>query len=246
MIFSAVDPTTACDLRQQRRQTSSNANLRPRRPSRPRGATKDQMMILRRAISRFGNATRNFNSLYDANYSSDISTSKSLTFSSTTTTAAATTDDLFLSSSSDSDDIDSVPDFTSAFASHRFFFSSPGSSNSIIEPHPEPPPPQESGAVVSGGVAVQTYSPDPYSDFRKSMVEMIESRDLTDVRADNWGFLNELLLCYLTLNPKHTHKFIVGAFADVIVSLVLPAASSDDAGRKTHLLRHCATSHLSI
>ncbi|KAK6130206.1 hypothetical protein DH2020_036016 [Rehmannia glutinosa] len=194
---------------------------------------------------------KNFNSLYDANYSSDISTSKSLTFSSTTTTAAATTDDLFLSSSSDSDDIESVPDFTSAFASHRFFFSSPGSSNSIIEPHPEPPPPQESGAVVSGGVAVQTYSPDPYSDFRKSMVEMIESRDLTDVRADNWGFLNELLLCYLTLNPKHTHKFIVGAFADVVVSLVLPAAEavaapSDDACRKTHLLRHCATSHLSI
>ena len=28
----------------------------------------------------------------------------------------------------------------------------------------------------------------------------------------NWEFLHELLLCYLALNPKNTHKFIVGAF----------------------------------
>ncbi|KAI3469580.1 hypothetical protein Pfo_026243 [Paulownia fortunei] len=179
---------------------------------------------------------KNFNSLYDVNYS-DISTSKSITFSSTTTAAAAT-DDLF-SSSNDSDH-ESVPDFTSAFASHRFFFSSPGSSNSIFEPL-EPPPPQDSGAVVSGGVAVQTYSPDPYSDFRNSMLEMIEARDLTDVKAD-WEFLNELLLCYLTLNSKHTHKFIVGAFADVVVSLVSPPPlPASDGCRKTHVHRQCST-----
>lgn len=77
--------------------------------------------------------------------------------------------------------------------------------------------------MVEGGVAVQAYSPDPYSDFRKSMMEMIEAREITDVNG-NWEFLKELLLCYLTLNPKHTHKFIVGAFADVVVSLVATTA----------------------
>ncbi|GFP84038.1 transcription repressor ofp11 [Phtheirospermum japonicum] len=193
---------------------------------------------------------KNFNSLYESNYYSDhhLSTSKSLTFSSSTGAEAAT-DDLFLSSSGDNSDADSVPDFTSAFASHRFFVSSPGSSNSIFEAPLEPPPhPPEknSGAVVSGGVAVQTYSPDPYSDFKKSMVEMIEARDPTDLKAD-WEFLNELLLCYLTLNPKHTHKFIVGAFADVILSLVLPPPpAADNDCLKNHLRRHCATSHLSV
>lgn len=184
---------------------------------------------------------KNFNSLYDANDYSDFSTSKSRTFSTSSTAAAAaaaTEEDFFSSSSANSDD-ECIPDFSSAFASHRFFFSSPGSSNSIFE-RLEPPPAQDSDAVVGGGVAVQTYSPDPYSDFRQSMVEMIEARDLTDVKAD-WDFLNELLLCYLTLNPKHTHKFIVGAFADVVVSFVSPPPC-----RKTHLQQHGASSHLSI
>ncbi|KAH6821578.1 hypothetical protein C2S53_016688 [Perilla frutescens var. hirtella] len=180
---------------------------------------------------------KNFNSLYDANYS-DSSTSKSRTFSPSSATAAAATEEDFLSSSSADSDNDCIPDFTSAFASHRFFFSSPGSSNSIFE-LPEPPPPQGSDAVVGGGVAVQTFSPDPYSDFRQSMLAMIEARDLSDVEAD-WEFLNELLVCYLTLNPKHTHKFIVGAFADVVVSLVSPPPAG-----KPHLRRHGATSHFS-
>ncbi|XP_047937945.1 transcription repressor OFP12 [Salvia hispanica] len=145
---------------------------------------------------------KNFNSLYDANYS-DFSASKSGPFS--------PSEDFNSSSSAEDSD---VPDFSTAFASHRFFFSSPGTSNSIVEPlQPQPPPHPD--AIVGGGVAVHTYSPDPYSDFRQSMFEMIEARDAT---AD-WDYLNELLLCYLSLNPGHTHKFIVGAFADVVVSL---------------------------
>lgn len=58
------------------------------------------------------------------------------------------------------------------------------------------------------------------------MQEMVEARDLIDVRA-NWDYLHELLMCYLSLNPKSTHKFIVGAFADLLVSLV---GSPVDAG----------------
>ncbi|XP_051127586.1 transcription repressor OFP12-like [Andrographis paniculata] len=125
--------------------------------------------------------------------------SKSVTFSSSVSSSG---DD-----SSDSDDFFCVVDFVSAaFASHRFFCSSPGSSNSILEP---PPP----AAAVAGGVVVQKYSSDPYTDFRKSMVEMIQSRDSGD---GDWEFLFELLSCYLALNPEHTHRFIMAAFADVI------------------------------
>ncbi|KAL2469899.1 Transcription repressor OFP16 [Abeliophyllum distichum] len=119
-------------------------------------------------------------------------------------------------------DTDYIPDFASVLASQRFFFSSPGRSNAIIEP-PEPPPRQ---GVVTGGVAIQTYSQNPFAEFRKSMQEMIEAREFTDVKAD-FEFLHELLLCYLTLNPKHTHKFIVGAFSDVIVSLMSSPAAHD-------------------
>ncbi|KAM7278812.1 hypothetical protein ACFE04_005946 [Oxalis oulophora] len=158
---------------------------------------------------------KSFNTLYD----SSLSTSKSLT-----------TTDLFSSSSaasSTTDDSDlSPPDFATVLASQRLFFSSPGRSNSIIdspgtktteEAPPPPPPPQP----LNGGVAVRKYSPDPYVDFRESMQEMIEARELTDVRS-NGEFLHELLFCYLSLNPKHAHKFIISAFADLIITLCSP------------------------
>ncbi|XP_073047624.1 transcription repressor OFP11-like [Primulina eburnea] len=142
---------------------------------------------------------KNYNSLYE------VSTSDSL--------AAAE-----FSSSSSSPETSPVPDFSSAFASRRFFCSSPGCSNSLLE-QPETIAAPRQGAA-GGGVAVDKYSPDPYEDFRKSMQEMIEARESAGVEAD-WEFLHELLVCYLALNPKHTHKFIFGAFADVTVSVVV-------------------------
>ncbi|MED6156636.1 hypothetical protein PIB30_016182 [Stylosanthes scabra] len=79
---------------------------------------------------------------------------------------------------------------------------------------------KEEDVVFNGSVAVPTYSPDPYLDFRRSMQEMVEARpELMDVKS-NWNVLHELLLCYLALNPKSTHKFIIGAFADLLVSLM--------------------------
>ncbi|XP_010525196.2 PREDICTED: LOW QUALITY PROTEIN: transcription repressor OFP11 [Tarenaya hassleriana] len=81
--------------------------------------------------------------------------------------------------------------------------------------------------LLTGGVAVMKHveSPDPYRDFRRSMREMVEARNspttLRDVAGDR-EFLHELLFCYLSLNPKHTHKFIVSAFADTLASLFSP------------------------
>ncbi|XP_073136531.1 transcription repressor OFP11-like [Henckelia pumila] len=152
---------------------------------------------------------KNYNSLYE------VSTSDSF--------AAAEF------STSTSPETSTVPDFSSAFASHRFFCSSPGCSNSLLE---QPGTSAAAGrGAAGGGVAVDKYSPDPYADFRKSMQEMIEARESAGVEAD-WEFLHELLVCYLALNPKHTHKFIFGAFADVIVSVVVSSPRANGCCRK--------------
>ncbi|GAB2302366.1 hypothetical protein Dimus_036380, partial [Dionaea muscipula] len=125
-----------------------------------------------------------------------------------------------------------IPDFAALHSSNRFFISSPGRSNSIVDSSSSSSSllhslhendPQVTGA---GTMAVQTDSLDPYSDFRRSMVAMMEARDLDDVRS-NWEYLHELLLCHLSLNQKDTHKFIIRAFADLLVSLL----AADDVGR---------------
>ncbi|CAN8275173.1 unnamed protein product [Cochlearia groenlandica] len=82
--------------------------------------------------------------------------------------------------------------------------------------------------LLSGGVAITKHieSQDPYRDFGKSMREMVEARDLSSrdvVVAEDREYLQELLFCYLSLNPKHTHKLIVSAFADTLRWLLSPS-----------------------
>jgi len=129
-------------------------------------------------------------------------------------------------------------DIATAIASNRFFFSSPGRSNSIVDQSTSssssssssslvstvPAPGNDSNkkkAVFNGSVAVPTYSPDPYMDFRRSMQEMVEAQPelMKDVKS-NWDTLHELLLSYLAINPNNTHKFILDAFSDLIVTLM--------------------------
>ncbi|XP_010543075.1 PREDICTED: transcription repressor OFP16-like [Tarenaya hassleriana] len=78
--------------------------------------------------------------------------------------------------------------------------------------------------LLSGGVAVtqHVHSRDPYRDFRRSMQEMIDAMDGrdADVAMEGYEFLHELLLSYLSLNPRDTHEFIIRAFADILVSLL--------------------------
>ncbi|CAJ1969317.1 unnamed protein product [Sphenostylis stenocarpa] len=169
---------------------------------------------------------KNFNSIYDPTLTSNHSFSS--TFFSTTTFFEP-----------EPEPQPEPADFATAFASQRFFFSSPGLSNSLVEYTNTNKTTQQHSAslredgglekmkmkmkkkvLFKGSVAVATYSPDPYVDFRRSMQEMVEARpELMDVKS-NWNVLHELLLCYLALNPKSTHKFILGAFADLLVSLM--------------------------
>ncbi|XP_058739588.1 transcription repressor OFP12-like [Vicia villosa] len=121
------------------------------------------------------------------------------------------------------------PDFASVFASQRFFFSSPGSSNSITESEspPNDTPPYNSLIPKGGSVKrVPKYSVNPYVDFLRSMQEMIQSQEQVFDVTNDWDYLHELLLCYLALNPTHTHKYIVQAFTHLLVDLLSSSSSS--------------------
>jgi uncharacterized protein (TIGR01568 family) len=144
---------------------------------------------------------KNFNSIYDLHPSDDSETLNPATSHSPSPTATTSDDEV-----SPKDD-----DLCSAIASRRLLPACPGRSKSIVD----------SAAVsvygIGSGVAVPTYSPDPYNDFKRSMEEMVEALGL-DKRV-HWARLHELLLCYLALNSKQTHKYIRSAFADLLLGL---------------------------
>ncbi|PKU84788.1 transcription repressor OFP14-like [Dendrobium catenatum] len=87
---------------------------------------------------------------------------------------------------------------------------------------PEPSSPisssGEAAEVPGGGVAVMTFSKDPYEDFRRSMEEMMDARHKDSLKPLDWDFMEELLLCYLELNERGVHKHILRAFTDLTVS----------------------------
>lgn len=111
---------------------------------------------------------------------------------------------------------------SSAIASRRFFLSSPGRSNSIVD---------SSSAHISvgaAGVAVPTYSPDPHADFLRSMEEMAAALRLDARRRGDRARLHELLLCYLALNDRRAHKYVVSAFTDLLLRLTAVTNLDDD------------------
>ncbi|OWM78188.1 transcription repressor OFP14 [Punica granatum] len=67
-------------------------------------------------------------------------------------------------------------------------------------------------------IAVLAHSSLPNEDFRRSMREMVDARLRSHGQVD-WEFMEELLFCYLNLNEKKSHKYILNAFVDLIVAL---------------------------
>lgn len=63
---------------------------------------------------------------------------------------------------------------------------------------------------VRESFAVVKKSEDPYEDFRKSMMEMIEEKEMFEEQE-----LEELLQCFLTLNSRQHHRVIVEAFTKI-------------------------------
>ncbi|PON36004.1 Ovate protein family, C-terminal [Parasponia andersonii] len=76
----------------------------------------------------------------------------------------------------------------------------------------------ESPGLPDQCVAVLASSRRPYDDFRRSMEEMVGAR-LRRRESVDWGFMDEILLCYLNLNEKRSHKYVLGAFVDLVVDL---------------------------
>ncbi|GAU11014.1 hypothetical protein TSUD_113070 [Trifolium subterraneum] len=74
-------------------------------------------------------------------------------------------------------------------------------------------------ALPDNCVALLSYSPSPYDDFRRSMQELVESKYgkiENNHRKIDWDFMEEILFCYLNVNEKKSHKFILSAFVDLI------------------------------
>ncbi|CAH8337056.1 unnamed protein product [Eruca vesicaria subsp. sativa] len=70
-------------------------------------------------------------------------------------------------------------------------------------------------------IAVLRYTAEPQEDFRRSMVEMMSSKlgGTPEESEVDWDLMEELLFSYLDLNNKKSHRFILSAFADLIISL---------------------------
>lgn len=67
-------------------------------------------------------------------------------------------------------------------------------------------------ALPDNSIVLLTHSTSPYEDFKRSMQEMVNNHE----RVVDWDFMEELLFCYLNVNEKKSHKFILSAFVDLI------------------------------
>lgn len=85
------------------------------------------------------------------------------------------------------------------------------SSESVAEDIKEARPGEESG----DSTAIVMFSMDPYTDFRRSMQNMIRMHHGYTTQSLDWDFLEELLFYYLQLNDQAVHKHILKAFADL-------------------------------
>ncbi|KAG6490637.1 transcription repressor OFP13-like [Zingiber officinale] len=100
--------------------------------------------------------------------------------------------------------------------SDRLFFDRGGGTRSIMEEAKA-----EAEEPFEDSVALAVDSEDPYGDFRRSMEEMVSAHGL----GRDWEQLEELLVWYLRLNTKETHRLIVGAFVDLLVAINASSSS---------------------
>ncbi|XP_010520452.1 PREDICTED: transcription repressor OFP10 [Tarenaya hassleriana] len=70
---------------------------------------------------------------------------------------------------------------------------------------------------IDESVAMAKESVNPFEDFRASMKQMIEERDI-----ESEDDLKELLRCFLDINPPPQHNVVVRAFVDVCSSFRPP------------------------
>ena len=62
-------------------------------------------------------------------------------------------------------------------------------------------------------MVIEMETMDPFMEFKESMKEMVEAHGL-----DSLDGLEEMLSCYLRVNGKCNHGYIIGAFVDLLVN----------------------------
>ncbi|KAK9755310.1 hypothetical protein RND81_01G017300 [Saponaria officinalis] len=136
------------------------------------------------------------------------------------------------SSSSEMSDDDPIESVISGLRSERLFFDPKESCSLMLDPpqhdrnnNPNPNQNQNSGeggeVVFKESEALCMESNNPCEDFRRSMEEMVEAHGLND-----WHGLEQLLGCYLKINDKLNHGYIMGAFIDLLVNLDFVSTNS--------------------
>ncbi|XP_068650727.1 transcription repressor OFP5-like [Aristolochia californica] len=68
--------------------------------------------------------------------------------------------------------------------------------------------------IFAESLCAVKYSFNPLSDFRDSILEMIQ-----EVGVEDWEEMEELVYCYVVLNSADTHGFIADAFLSLCSSL---------------------------
>ncbi|KAL8039821.1 hypothetical protein ABFX02_10G061100 [Erythranthe guttata] len=107
--------------------------------------------------------------------------------------------------------------------SDRLFFE-PGETTSRSILQEEEAKPYEGFPYKEGHVAIMAVdSVDPFLDFRVSMEEMVAAHGLKE-----WDCLEEMLTCFLRVNGKSNHGYIVGAFVDLLLHLALSDSSNNN------------------
>ncbi|KAL5976471.1 hypothetical protein ACLOJK_020804 [Asimina triloba] len=123
--------------------------------------------------------------------------------------------------SSESSGAESLETVMQGVRSGRFFFEPAGDTKSILDQEAKGSFPAEAQAPFEESVVMTLESKDPLTDFRVSMEEMVEAHGL----RDNWECLEELLQWYLRVNGRKNHGFVVGAFFDLLIRLLLTSAT---------------------
>ncbi|CAD6238029.1 unnamed protein product [Miscanthus lutarioriparius] len=86
-----------------------------------------------------------------------------------------------------------------------------------------------SGEEGGDSATIVVFTMDPYTDFRRSMQNMIKLHHGCVCQPLDWDFLEELLFFYLQLNDKAMHKHILRAFADLTAGTHMSSSTPGNA-----------------
>ena len=85
------------------------------------------------------------------------------------------------------------------------------------------------GEEGGDSATIVVFTMDPYTDFRRSMQNMIKLHHGCVCQPLDWDFLEELLFFYLQLNDKAMHKHILKAFADLTAGTHMSSSTPGNA-----------------